>query len=160
MTIKIKPMEPTSNVVTAGISEAPQATGDNLPDSISHQQPDTSTEPPVALNEVAAALLKALQVPELVNWIINSGVSMPKSKRKEALIAAIVNSPGFAGVTKSTINEIIEKADENHINVARHVTTAHACTSVFPTCSLVAMLTLALVWSRFSGQAGQVFFFP
>ena len=77
-----------------------------------------------------ATSLRALQVAELQAWISSNGLSMPKSKRKEGmsqffaqininmactdLIAAIVDSPRFAWVSKSMIEDIVEKVSCNY----------------------------------------------
>ena len=77
-----------------------------------------------------AALLRALQVAELQAWISSNGLSMPKSESKEGmsqffaqininmactdLIAAIVDSPRFAWVSKSMIEDIVEKVSCNY----------------------------------------------
>ncbi|KAF8263930.1 hypothetical protein EI94DRAFT_1806478 [Lactarius quietus] len=91
------------------------ATSTNVPGSTSQQQPTTSTELCTELSALLnkdahtnITLLKALQVPELVNWINHKGISMPKSRRKDSLIAAIVDSPSLATVSKSIIDEIIK----------------------------------------------------
>ncbi|KAF8273755.1 hypothetical protein EI94DRAFT_1794796 [Lactarius quietus] len=73
-----------------------------------HQQPATNTEPSTSTG-LDAMLLKTLQVPELQAWISSHGLVMPKSKHKDDLIVTIVSSPEFMQVTKSTIEEIIEK---------------------------------------------------
>ena len=140
--IIIKQKAPTSNNVNS-ISEVPTGT-------ISTGAA-TSTEPPVALDEVRLVLqlaliiwlmhnlqgvcadavsLRALQVAELQAWISSNGLSMPKSKHKEGmsqffaqininmactdLIAAIVDSPRFAWVSKSMIEDIVEKVSCNY----------------------------------------------
>ncbi|KAI9439446.1 hypothetical protein BJY52DRAFT_1229618 [Lactarius psammicola] len=55
-----------------------------------------------------AASLKLLQVSELLAWMSDNKLAMPKSKRKDDLITAIVKSSEFAQVTRSTIQEIVE----------------------------------------------------
>ncbi|KAI9452381.1 hypothetical protein BJY52DRAFT_1190328 [Lactarius psammicola] len=106
--LKFKRPTPITDVFAAtSTSEAPTST--------SSEQPAASTEP---THEPSAALvqgiradaasLKLLQVLELLAWMSDNKLAMPKSKRKDDLITAIVKSSEFAQVTRSTIQEIVE----------------------------------------------------
>ncbi|KAI9429866.1 hypothetical protein H4582DRAFT_2088172 [Lactarius indigo] len=53
--------------------------------------------------------LRLLQVSELLAWFGDNNISTLKAKHKDDLIAAIVKSPEFASISKSTIKEIIEE---------------------------------------------------
>ncbi|KAF8264808.1 hypothetical protein EI94DRAFT_1805298 [Lactarius quietus] len=110
-TITIKPPRPNDNV-TATAPEPPR----ELAKSTIHQQPAAGTEPmqepSVALDEGARAdaiFLRLLQIPELLAWINDNKISIPKLKRKDDIIAAIIQTPEFAQVSKSTIEQIVEQ---------------------------------------------------
>ncbi|KAF8262085.1 hypothetical protein EI94DRAFT_1744446 [Lactarius quietus] len=111
LTMKIKQPTFTSGDIAVTPSEVPQATSTDAPGSTSQQQPTTSTELCTELlallNEDAhtnIALLKALQVPELINWITHNGVSMPKSRRKDctSFILRLSPSPSSTRSSRST----------------------------------------------------------
>ncbi|KAF8268369.1 hypothetical protein EI94DRAFT_1785947 [Lactarius quietus] len=105
------PPRPKDNV-TATAPEPPK----ELTESTIHQQPATGTEPmqepSVALDEGARAdaiSLRLLQILELLAWINDNKIAIPKLKRKDDIIAAIIQTPEFAQVSKSTIEQIIEQ---------------------------------------------------
>ncbi|KAI9445339.1 hypothetical protein H4582DRAFT_2071014 [Lactarius indigo] len=126
--LKIKQPMPITNVITP--TSTPEPPLEN--DLTSTQRPTPGTEsmqgPSLALDEVRrvqswlpncsptacrvlrtdAASLRLLQVPELLTWIGNNKLNALKSRRKDELIAAIVNSPEFMQVSKSAIQEIVE----------------------------------------------------
>ncbi|KAI9437506.1 hypothetical protein H4582DRAFT_2057868 [Lactarius indigo] len=109
--LKIKRPTPIANAI-APISTPETSTED---DSTSAQQPAASTEPTqgasVPLDEgtrADAASLRLLQVSELLNLISDNKLGVPKSRRKDELIATIVNSPEFVRVSKSAIQEIVK----------------------------------------------------
>ncbi|KAH9077546.1 hypothetical protein EDB83DRAFT_2311286 [Lactarius deliciosus] len=133
LTIKLKPLALVPDVAPSDVptgSAGPDATS-RLPPAVVTKptppaasaeptQPAASTEPTpgpsTASDEGArtdAKSLKSLHVPELQAWISEHKLSMPKSKRKEDLIASIVKSTEFAQVSKSAIKKIIEKRKEN-----------------------------------------------
>ncbi|KAH9013656.1 hypothetical protein EDB85DRAFT_2158039 [Lactarius pseudohatsudake] len=108
--LKIKRPMPITNDITPTTPAAPTEN-----DSTSAQQPTAGTgptqEPSVALDEdtrADAASLKDLHVSELLTWLGDNKLSVPKSKRKDDLIAAIVKSLEFAQVSKSAIQEIVQ----------------------------------------------------
>ncbi|KAH9036407.1 hypothetical protein EDB84DRAFT_1560889 [Lactarius hengduanensis] len=108
--LKIKRPTPITNVIAPTHAPAPTEKA-----STSAQQPAVNTgptqEPSAALDEgtrADAASLKHLQVSELLTWIGDNKISVPKSKRKDDLVAAILESPEFAQVSKSTIQEIVD----------------------------------------------------
>ncbi|KAH9017035.1 hypothetical protein EDB85DRAFT_2155471 [Lactarius pseudohatsudake] len=108
--LKIKRPTPITNVITPTHAPAPTEKA-----STSTQQPAVNTgptqEPSAALDEgtrADAASLKHLQVSELLTWIGDNKISAPKSKRKDDLVAAILESLEFAQVSKSTIQEIVD----------------------------------------------------
>ncbi|KAH8976582.1 hypothetical protein EDB86DRAFT_2839916 [Lactarius hatsudake] len=77
-----------------------------------NQQPAASTEPTGTFSRVRrdSASLKLLQVHELQALISDNNISTPKStKRKDDLIAAIVTSPEFSHILKSTVMGIVER---------------------------------------------------
>ncbi|KAF8258194.1 hypothetical protein EI94DRAFT_1815874 [Lactarius quietus] len=81
-----------------------------------HQQLAVDTEltqePSVALHKGAradATSLKLLQTLKLLAWANDNKLTIPKLKRKDDIIAAIIVTPEFAQVSKSTIDQIIEK---------------------------------------------------
>ncbi|KAF8261816.1 hypothetical protein EI94DRAFT_1705236 [Lactarius quietus] len=81
-----------------------------------HQQLAVDTElmqePSVALHKGAradATSLKLLQIPELLARANDNKLTIPKLKRKDDIIAAIVVTLEFAQVSKSTIDQIIEQ---------------------------------------------------
>ncbi|KAI9446301.1 hypothetical protein H4582DRAFT_2052374 [Lactarius indigo] len=109
--LKIKRPTPIANAI-APISTPETSTED---DSTSAQQPAAGTEPTqgasVPLDEgtrADAASLRLLQVSELLNLISDNKLGVPKSRRKDELIATIVNSPEFVQVSKSAIQEIVK----------------------------------------------------
>ncbi|KAI9454260.1 hypothetical protein BJY52DRAFT_1189087 [Lactarius psammicola] len=110
-TIKFK--RPTPNMdVMAAASTSEEPTGTNS--TTNSQQPVTSTEhtqEPSAPSDEGTradlASLKLLQVSELLTWISDNKLNVPKSKCKDNLIAVIINSPKFVQVPKSSIQEII-----------------------------------------------------
>ncbi|KAH9070812.1 hypothetical protein EDB83DRAFT_2517992 [Lactarius deliciosus] len=129
LTIKLKPLALVPDVAPSDVptgSAGPDATSCLPPAVVTKPtppaasaeptQPAASTEPTpgpsTASDEGARAdakSLKSLHVPELQAWISEHKLSMPKSKRKEDLIASIVKSTEFAQVSKSAIEKIIEK---------------------------------------------------
>ncbi|KAI9429042.1 hypothetical protein H4582DRAFT_2090247 [Lactarius indigo] len=111
LVLKIKRPTPITNVT------APTSTPEPPPenDLTSTQRPapgaGSMQGPSPALDEGSrtdAALLRLLQVSELLTLIGNNKLNAPKSRCKDELIAAIVNSPEFTQVSKSTIQEIVE----------------------------------------------------
>ncbi|KAF8272679.1 hypothetical protein EI94DRAFT_1795895 [Lactarius quietus] len=81
-----------------------------------HQQLAVDTElmqePSVALHEGAranATSLKLLQIPELLAWANDNKLTILKLKRKDDIITAIIVTPEFVQVSKSTIDQIIEQ---------------------------------------------------
>ncbi|KAF8266294.1 hypothetical protein EI94DRAFT_1803314 [Lactarius quietus] len=119
--LKIKIKQPVNTASTYNTASQVPA-GNNS----THQQPATNAEPSnicfcltmklllthrLQSAGLDAVSLKTLQVPELQAWISSHGLVMPKSKRKDDLITAIVSSPKFTQVTKLTIEEIIKKGD-------------------------------------------------
>ncbi|KAI9430174.1 hypothetical protein BJY52DRAFT_1200234 [Lactarius psammicola] len=109
-TIKFKQPTPNTDVMAAA-SALEEPTGTNS--TTNSQQPVASTEhaqePPSDKGTRAdLASLKLLQVSELLTWISDNKLNVPKSKRKDDLIAVIINSPKFAQVPKSSIQEIID----------------------------------------------------
>ncbi|KAH9008839.1 hypothetical protein EDB83DRAFT_2531451 [Lactarius deliciosus] len=107
--IKIKRPVPVTGVAASNTPEVP--TGANS----TNQQPAASTEPTgpsAGLDEGAradSASLKLLQVHELQALISDNNISTPKSKRKDDLIAAILTSPVFSHILKSTVKGIVER---------------------------------------------------
>ncbi|KAH9029645.1 hypothetical protein EDB85DRAFT_1891914 [Lactarius pseudohatsudake] len=125
--LKIKRPTPITNVIAPTHAPAPTEKA-----STGTQQPAVNTgptqEPSAALDEgtrADAASLKHLQVSEPLTWIGDNKISAPKSKRKDGvsylefelqgnvnhgtdLVAAILESPEFAQVSKSTIQEIVD----------------------------------------------------
>ncbi|KAH8978432.1 hypothetical protein EDB86DRAFT_2836794 [Lactarius hatsudake] len=108
--IKIKRPVPVTGVTASNTPEVP--TGANS----TNQQPAASTEPTgpsAGFDEGArtdSASLKLLQVHELQALISDNNISTLKStKRKDDLIAAIVTSPEFSHILKSTVMGIVER---------------------------------------------------
>ncbi|KAH9023522.1 hypothetical protein EDB83DRAFT_2320143 [Lactarius deliciosus] len=102
--IKIKWPAPSIDVASK-ISEVPTRTDSTI-------QSTATTEPSTGLNEGArasATSLRLLHISELQACFGDNKITPPKSKCKDNLITAIVESPEFAHISKSTIKEIIEK---------------------------------------------------
>ncbi|KAI9432913.1 hypothetical protein H4582DRAFT_2061278 [Lactarius indigo] len=108
LTIKLKWVVPAIGIITSETPEAPTGA------QSTNQQCATSAElvgPSVGLNEgahVDAALLKLLQVPELLALFIDNKLSAPKWKCNDNLIVVILMAPELSHVLKSTITEIIK----------------------------------------------------
>ncbi|KAH9075526.1 hypothetical protein EDB83DRAFT_2311988 [Lactarius deliciosus] len=102
--IKIKQPAPSVDV-SSKISEVPTRTDSTI-------QSTTTMEPSMGLNEgtrTSATSLRLLHVSELQACFGDNKITPPKSKRKDDLITAIVESPKFAHISKSTVKEIIKK---------------------------------------------------
>ncbi|KAH9000681.1 hypothetical protein EDB86DRAFT_3075142 [Lactarius hatsudake] len=102
--IKIKWPAPSIDVASK-ISEVPTRTDSTI-------QSTTTPEPSMGPDEGArasAASLRLLLVPELQACFSDNKITPPKSKRKEDLITAIVESPEFVHIFELTVKEIIEK---------------------------------------------------
>ncbi|KAI9428865.1 hypothetical protein H4582DRAFT_2090797 [Lactarius indigo] len=109
--IKFKPLALIANTDASNTPNVPAGT-----DTTSSQQPASSAEstqgPSTVLDEGARAditSLKLLHVPELMAWMNENKLIIPKSKRKDDLIVAIVKSSEFAQVSKSIIEKIVEQ---------------------------------------------------
>ncbi|KAI9436340.1 hypothetical protein H4582DRAFT_2078957 [Lactarius indigo] len=103
-TIKIKQPAPSVDVASK-ISDVPTRTDSPI-------QSTATTEPSTGLDEgtrASAASLRLLLVSELLACFSDNKITPPKSKRKEDLITAILESPELAHISESTIKEIIEK---------------------------------------------------
>ncbi|KAH9011010.1 hypothetical protein EDB85DRAFT_2160443 [Lactarius pseudohatsudake] len=102
--IRIKWPAPSVDVASK-ISEVPTRTDSTI-------QSTATTEPSTGLDEGArasAASLRLLLVSELLACFGDNKITLPKSKRKEDLVTAIVESPELAHISESTVKEIIEK---------------------------------------------------
>ncbi|KAI9442454.1 hypothetical protein H4582DRAFT_2054893 [Lactarius indigo] len=109
--IKFKPLALIANTDASNTPNVPAGT-----DTTSSQQPASSAEstqrPSMVLDEGAHAditSLKLLHVPELMAWMNENKLIIPKSKHKDDLIVAIVKSSEFTQVSKSIIKKIVEQ---------------------------------------------------
>ncbi|KAH9029176.1 hypothetical protein EDB85DRAFT_2147493 [Lactarius pseudohatsudake] len=103
--IKIKRPAPSVDIASKISENVPTRTDSTI-------QSTATTEPSMGLDEGArasAASLRLLLVPELQACFGDNKITPPKSKRKEDLITAIVESPELAHISESTVKEIIEK---------------------------------------------------
>ncbi|KAH9020748.1 hypothetical protein EDB85DRAFT_2152869 [Lactarius pseudohatsudake] len=103
--IRIKRPAPSVDIASKISENVPTRTDSTI-------QSTATTEPSMGLDEGAcasAASLRLLLIPELQACFGDNKITPPKSKHKEDLITAIVESPELAHISESTVKEIIEK---------------------------------------------------
>ncbi|KAF8262007.1 hypothetical protein EI94DRAFT_1809450 [Lactarius quietus] len=112
--IKLKPLPLNADNAITTAPEPPNEPPTTM--STVHQQPAVDTEltqePSAVLHKGACAnaiSLKLLQIMELLAWANDNKLTIPKLKRKDDIIVAIVQTPEFIQVSKSTIDQIIEQ---------------------------------------------------
>ncbi|KAI0258621.1 hypothetical protein BC834DRAFT_974972 [Gloeopeniophorella convolvens] len=100
--------QPTKQGNVSPITFSPEFTAtDPIDTSSEHEQRELSPVPnKVPVNNATA--LKVLQVQDLVAWVFKHNIEAPKLKRKDNLIAAILNAPRSKQLTQEDIDEIVE----------------------------------------------------
>ncbi|KAF8267516.1 hypothetical protein EI94DRAFT_1801601 [Lactarius quietus] len=114
ITIKIKCLTPNEDNVFATTPKPPSGVESTIQQSAASTAP--TQEPIQELSAAShkgacadATSLKLLQVPELLAWVSENKVVIPKLKRKDDIIAAIVQTPEFAQLSKSAVKQIVEQ---------------------------------------------------